>query len=317
MKAREIFITCATTATHFRANWRGGTKWGCPISAFSRRCVLFWLLCIALSATGAAQTPTRVVSLVPALSEMVLAIGAGDRLIAVSSYDADRPETRTLPRVGALLDPDVERIIAMRADLVLLYGSQTDLMTQLQRAAIPYYEYRHGGLAIVTHTIRELGARLDRAQKAEALASEIDRRLQALRQRTATLSKPRVLLVFSRERGALRNVYASGGRGFLHDMLEAAGGVNVFADINAESVQASSEMILARRPEVIVELRSTDIPPPHTHAEEMRPWRTLASLPAVRSDRLHLLPSRGIVVPGPTVADGAEAIFALLHPMPR
>jgi iron complex transport system substrate-binding protein len=244
---------------------------------------------------------------------MVFAIGAGDRVIAVSSYDEDPPEVKTLPRVGALLDPDVERIIAMRADLVLLYGSQTDLMAQLQRASIPYYEYRHGGLATVTSTIRALGERLGDRTQAERLATSIDARLATLRKRTATVNKPRVLLVFSRERGSLRNIYASGGRGFLHDMLEAAGGVNIFADIDAESVQASSEQILARRPDVILELRPTGIPAPGDRAAEMDTWRTLASIPAVRNSRLYLLPGRSYVVPGPRVAEGAEAMFELLH----
>jgi iron complex transport system substrate-binding protein len=262
---------------------------------------------------SAQAPPSRVVSLVPALTEMVFAIGAGDRVVAVSSYDDDPPEVRKLPRVGALLDPDVERIIALRADLVLLYGSQTDLIAQLTRTSIPYFEYRHGGLATVTGTLRALGARLGRSQQAETLARGIDERLDALRRRTATLRKPRVLLVFSRERGSLRNIYASGGRGFLHEMLEAAGGVNVFADIDAESVQASSELILARAPEVILELRSTDIPAVDQQAAEMTSWRTLASIPAVRNNRLHFLPGRSYVVPGPRVAEGAEAMARLLH----
>lgn len=256
--------------------------------------------------------PQRVVSLVPALTEMVFAIGAGSRVIAVSSFDQDPPEVRTLPRVGALLDPDVERIIALRADLVLLYGSQTDLMTQLDRASIPHFAYRHGGLAHVTATIRELGQRLGASDRAEALAGDIDRRLEALRQRTASLARPRTLLVFGRERGSLRNIYASGGRGFLHDMLEAAGGRNVFADVNAESVQASSEMILARQPEVIVELRSLAASNEPADAG-MDAWRTLASVPAVRNHRLHALAGRWHVVPGPRVADTAEAIAQLLH----
>lgn len=294
-------------------------KWGRPILGFCVRCavvasiaLLLWGAVYAATA-GAQAPPARIVSLVPALTEMVFAVGAGDRVIAVSSYDDDPPQVRNLPRVGALLDPDVERIIALRADLVLLYGSQTDLMTQLQRASIPFYEYRHGGLDTVTATIRALGQRLGQQPQAESVAADIERRLDALRRRTAPLTKPRVLLVFSRERGSLRNIYASGGRGFLHDMLEAAGGVNVFADINAESVQASSELILARRPDVVLELRPTDIPVANEQEAAMDAWRTLAGIPAVRKHRLHFLPGRSYVVPGPEVADGAEAMFAVLH----
>lgn len=266
----------------------------------------------------AKQPPARrIISLVPALTEMVFAVGAGDTVIAVSSFDDYPPQVKALPRVGALLDPDVERIIALKPDLVLVYGSQTDLMTQLSRASIPYFEYRHGGLATVTTTIRALGQRTGQPTQADALASDIERRLTALRQRTATLKKPRTLLVFGRERGSLRNIYASGGRGFLHDMLEAAGGLNVFADIEAESVQASSELILTRAPEVIIELRSVDIPDAPERATEIGSWKTLASVPAVRTNRIHLLTGKDLAVPGPRVADGAEEFARLLHGSPR
>ena len=270
-------------------------------------------LALMALAAWAQATPTRIVSLVPALTQMLFAIGAGDRVMAVSSYDEDPPAVKKLPRVGALLDPDVERIIAMRADLVIVYGSQTDLMTQLKRAAIPYFEYRHGGLQTITKTIRALGQRTGQDTEAERLAQTIDRRMQALRQRTAPLAKLRTLLVFTRERGSLRNIYASGGRGFLHEMLEAAGGINVFADVQAESVQASSEMILARAPDVILELRAEDIPPEPQQAAEINSWRTLASVPAVRNNRLYFLPGRWYVVPGPRVAEAAEAMAAVLH----
>jgi iron complex transport system substrate-binding protein len=271
------------------------------------------LVAAAVMLSSAQQPAKRVVSLVPALTEMVFAVGAGESVVAVSSYDDYPPQVKSLPRVGALLDPDVERIIALRPDLVLLYGSQTDLMSQLSRASIPYFEYRHGGLANVTATIRAIGARTGRPAAAEAIASGIERRIAGVRQRTAAVAKPRVLLVFGRERGSLRNIYASGGRGFLHELLVAAGGVNVFADVAAESVQASSELILARAPEVIIEIRSTDIPSPRERDAEMNAWRTLGSLPAVRSNRLHLITGRDVGVPGPRVGDSAEEFVRLLH----
>jgi iron complex transport system substrate-binding protein len=265
-------------------------------------------------AIGAQAKPaTRIISLVPALTEMVFAINAGDRVIAVSSYDQYPPEVKALPRVGALLDPDVERIIALRPDLVLLYGSQTDLIAQLQRASIPYYEYRHGDLATVTATIRALGARTGRADAAESLAAGIERRLADLRRRTAGGAKPRTLLVFGRERGSLRNIYVSGGRGFLHDILEIAGGVNVFADIKTESVQASSEQILARAPDVIVEVRSTEKVTDAQQQEAVASWSALGGLPAVKNRQVVVLGGQGLVVPGPRIADSAEALARALH----
>lgn len=263
-----------------------------------------------------ARPAARVISLVPALTEMIFAFGAGPQVVAVSSFDQDPPQVRDLPRVGALLDPDVERIITLRPDLVLVYGSQLDLMTQLQRASIPYYDYRHGGLGGVTATIRALGLRLGRVEQSTTLAMSIEQRLAALRKRTAGLLRPKTLLVFGRESGTLRNVYASGGRGFLHEMLLAAGGSNVLADVAAESLQMSSEQILARAPDVILEIRSDGSAAISDPVAEMSAWNALASIPAVRNNRLHLLAGRHHVVPGPRVAESAEAMAAVLHSGP-
>jgi iron complex transport system substrate-binding protein len=183
-------------------------------------------------------------------------------------------------------------------------------MAQLARAKIPVFDYRHGGLDHITTTIRTLGERTGRASPAQQLASDIEQRIRALRAKTSSLRKPRTLLVFGRERGALRGIYASGGRGFLHEMLDAAGGVNVFADVQAESVQASSEMVLARAPEAILEIRSADL----EREQDLSVWKTLSSLPAVRDNRIHLLAGQSVVVPGPLVTDGIERMARALHP---
>jgi iron complex transport system substrate-binding protein len=268
---------------------------------------------LAIAAVLSAQAPpARIVSLVPAITDVLLAMGARPQLVGVSSYD-EEPEVKALPRVGALLDPDVERIISLRPDLVIAYGSQQDLMTQLMRASIPTFSYRHGGLADVVATIRALGARVGRPAQAGRLADELEERIAAVRDAVASARKPRTLLVFGRERGTLRAIYVSGGRGFLHDMLEAAGGVNVYADIDAESLQASSEMILSRAPEVIIELRSVDISATSDPAREMDAWKALASIPAVRQRRLYLLAGKSVNVPGPLIADGVEQMARALH----
>jgi iron complex transport system substrate-binding protein len=256
-----------------------------------------------VSFVWALQTPRRIVSLVPAVTEMLFAIGAGPQVVGVSSYDQDPPEVRQLPRVGALLDPDVERILSLQPDLVVTYGSQTDLKAQLSRASIAVFDYRHAGLADITSTIRQLGTVTGRADRAETVASDIEQQLARIRARAGGSARPRTLLVFGRERRALRNIYASGGRGFLHDMLEAAGGTNVFADIDRESVQATTELILARAPEVILEVRSADVLTADEAARESASWAPLASVPAVRQRRIVVLTGRGLTVPGPRVAD--------------
>ena len=284
------------------------------------RLAIFIALCwtaIGAAAGPSPQTrvPARIISLVPAVTEMLFAIGAGDRVVAVSSFDRFPPDIERLPRVGALLDPDVERILSLRPDLVVVYHSQKDLLTQLDRAKIPAFEYKHAGLADVTTTMRQLGDRVGSGQRAGQLAATIESRIKELRDRTAGRARPRTLVVFGRDAFALRGIFASGGRGFIHDMVTAAGADNVFADADRESVQASSEIIIARRPDVILELRADPIDAA-TEAKELRVWGALASVPAVREKRVHILADPRTVIPGPRVAEGIEVFWRALGGKP-
>ena len=265
------------------------------------------------SPPSAPQVPRRIISLIPAVTEMLFAIGAGPQVVAVSSFDTFPPEVQKLPKVGALIDPDLERILSLRPDLVIVYESQADLRTQLGRAKVPVYLYRHAGLADVTQTIREVGARVGREEAARQAAAAIESRLAAIRRLVAGRPKPRTLIVFGRESGALRGVYASGGVGFVHDMVEAAGGANVFEDIRRQAVQATTELILARRPDVVLELRAGPLSADESK-RETEVWNTLSALPAVRAGRVILLADERTIVPGPRVAEGTEAIARALHP---
>jgi iron complex transport system substrate-binding protein len=258
---------------------------------------------------------TRIVSLVPALTEMLFAIGAGPQVVAVSSYDTFPPEVKSLPRVGALLDPDMERILALRPDLVVSYGSQTDVQAQLARAKIRVFSYRHAGLNGVFTSLKEIGAAVGRTAESERLAREIRSGLDGIQARVRGRPRPRTLLVFERDPASLRGVYVSGGVGFLHEMLGIAGGVNVFADVEREAVQPSIETMLARGPEFILEVRATGmLAPADDVSQAKRVWGALASVPAVKQGHIQILTGEYLVVPGPRVVQGTEAFARALHP---
>jgi iron complex transport system substrate-binding protein len=263
---------------------------------------------------GQAQQPRRIISLIPAVTEMLFAIGAGPQVVAVSTYDVEPAEVRALPTVGALIDPDTERIIALRPDLVITYGSQTDLQTQLTAVSIPFFDYRHGGLDHIMSTMRALGARTGHVEQADQVARRLEAAIDAVKKRVAGKKRPRTLLVFGREPGSLRNIYASAGRGFLHDMLEAAGGDDVLKDIQKESAQISSEIVLARAPDVIIELNGATRLNDADLKTVLDPWMALASVPAVKNRRVIILTGPGTTVPGPRVVDGIEKMAKALHP---
>jgi iron complex transport system substrate-binding protein len=256
----------------------------------------------------AQDRPQRIISVVPAATEILFAIGAGPRVVAVSSYDREPDAVNALPRVGALIDPNVERILSLKPDLVVIYGTQHDLKTQLDRAGIPHAAFTHGGLQDVTRAIRALGARTGDGAQAETVAKEIDQSLIAVARRVAGRPRPRTLLVFGREPGTLRNLYASGGKGFLHDMLVTAGAENVFADQPRESVQVTTEQLLASKPDVVLELHSED------GQVDLSAWQTLPSVPAVRDGRVIVLAGSELMVPGPRIARATERFARALHP---
>ena len=264
-------------------------------------------------ATSAAP-PRRIVSLVPALTEMLFAIDAGPQVVAVSSFDEFPPEVKKLPQVGALLDPDSERILSLRPDLVVVYGSQSDLQAQFARARVPTFAYRHGGISIILETLRDLGTLTGHEAAAGRLIRDLQARLDDVRAKVKGKRRPKVLLVFERQPKTLREIFVSGGRGFLHEMLAIAGGDNVFADVARESVQPSVETILARAPEVILEVRAEGLIASREVAGERGVWSALASVPAVRNGRIHFLSGDYLVVPGPRFAEATATLARVLHP---
>jgi cobalamin transport system substrate-binding protein len=270
----------------------------------------------SLPTSASAQAPARparIVSLIPAVTEMLFAMGAESQIVGVGSFDDYPPQVKSLPRVGALLDPDLERILSLRPDLVIVYESQTDFRQQLDRAGVPTYVYKHAGLADVLETMTAIGARVGRQPEAHAAVKRISDHLDRIRQLVAGRPRPSTLVVFGRDAMALRGIYASGGVGFIHDMLTLAGGDNVFADVRRQSVQATSELILAKRPQVIVELRAGEMSEA-TRRKEIAVWGALSSVPAVRTGRVSLVNDQRTVVPGPRVAEGTEVIARVLHP---
>ena len=300
------------------ADWKTGT--GLIFMGFARkiRPVPIFLLLAACAAPApppqTAAAPQRIVSLIPAVTETLFAIGAGPKVVGVGSYDTYPAEVATRTRVGGLIDPDTERILSLKPDLVFLYGSQEDLARQLRAARIRVETYRHGRLSDIISGIREIGAAVGHAATANDTASAIEGKIAAVRARVASRPRPSTLIIFGREEGTLRGMYASGGQGFIHDMVDAAGGRNVFADVGAQNIQAALESVIARRPDLILEIRAGTTPRSPTWTDDtIRAWSAAPSIPAVAGGRIRVILDERVVVPGPRVAEGIELLEQAIH----
>ncbi len=273
-----------------------------------------WRLALALLAggvgatplAGAQEAPQRLVSLVPAATQVLFAIGAGDRLVGVSSYDTWPEEVGRLPRVGALLDPNLEVILALRPDLVVVDPAQAALERQLASAGIDSYVYATEDIAgILTH-MHELGSRLGLADAGTRAASRLRSELAQVRSAVRGNETVATVLVFGRRPGGFAELWVNGGVGFLHELVEVAGGRNLYADMERQSARAGLEVLLARVPEVLVELRlGSDLADLDTEAIAAE-WHALPGYAAVR---VTVLTDSWLVTPGSRVAEAAR-LFA-------
>ena len=244
------------------------------------------------------EAADRIVSLVPAVTEMLFALGAGDRVVGVSDYDTYPPEVLELPHVGALINPNLEKIFELQPEMVITYGTQSNLRERLEAAGIRAYPFLHGRIDEMLDYVLDLGRELRMETAGRRLTDEIRGKLDAVRS-GAPERRPRVFLVHSREVGTMGSFYSGGGESFFNELIDIAGGVNIFGDVQDDSIQPSLEEVLKRRPEVIIELLPSNKDDPDRIAQRVQDWGQLETLPAVEQGRVHVLAGDYLLLVGP------------------
>ncbi|HEY8211051.1 MAG TPA: helical backbone metal receptor [Myxococcaceae bacterium] len=244
----------------------------------------------------------RVVTLAPSLTETVLALGAGDRLVGVSRFD-ERPEVKALPRVGGFVDPSVEAVIALKPDLLLVQpapGNQQPV-EKMAELGVPVLLLPLHSVEQVLVAIRESGKALGRDGEAKALADRIERARSAVRQRAGALPHPRVLFVYGWE-----PLVVTGPGSFADELLRDAGAVNAADRATTPYPVYSVESALRAHVDVVVNAAGV-----HEGG-----GGKLRELPGLKEARWVELPSLDLLHPGPRLAEGLEELFRLLHPAP-
>ena len=192
-----------------------------------------------------------------------------------------------------------------------MYTTQKELIQRLDRARIPYFNYEHRALPDITTTIRAIGTRIGSIVRADAVASDMERSLAAIRASTSPL--PHSNTMWLRPRSLVpANVYASGGYGPAR-MLEIAAGGTCSSTSTAVSA-ASTENDSDAPADVIIELKYGDSLKTVDIPRELRAWDALASVPAVKNRRVTILVGSDFVVPGPRVVGATRKLAATLHP---
>lgn len=248
----------------------------------------------------------RVLTLAPNLTELLFAAGTGEKLAGVSPSDDFPPGLDSLPAYSTF-PLDIERVVALRPDLVLATDQVNNPRDAdaLARAGIPTYFFRFTAVADVPRALRTIGALVGAEAQADAAADSLERRLEALAARTEGLRRPRTLLLIGDT-----TPFAFGGASYTQEVIRLAGGESLTAGFAGEGVTLQDEWVLQARPEVIVGAFGPDYDPQrlvHLHPS----WR---AVPAVQEGRIYSMDPDLLVRPGPRLVEGAERLARLLHP---
>jgi iron complex transport system substrate-binding protein len=260
--------------------------------------------------TTSPNSPQKIASLVPAATDLLIAMGAGDRLIAVSNYDFDREGVRGLPRVGDYQTIDWEQLGSLRPDVMIL-AQRLDRFPAgvVQRASdlhIRIVNAKMDNLQDILNRITDLGDACAVPDLAATFRKSLQARLDAVRASAMGREKVSALIVLSDNGMAL-----AGPGSYLDDLLQVAGGRNAANGMTNPYPSIDREMLRSLDPGVIIQLLPDA--PPQTLAKAGEFWKSESGLRAVKDGRVVTITDWYALLPGAHVADLAEKFSAALR----
>lgn len=248
--------------------------------------------------------PSRIVCASPAVAEIVFALGAGDRVAAVADFTDWPPEAAEKPRIGGALSPSRERILALQADLILSQGRSEALAALAREHRIAFFSLPLDTLSDVRAAIAGCAARLNAEERGRRLLREFDAGLAALPRREPVP----VLIALGHSPGDLSGLMTTGAGTFLHDIVELAGGRNVFKDVPLPWPRISRESLLRRAPALVLDLQAVALDDTR-RAALAADWQRLGFAPA----QVRILEEDYLLRPGPRAPLAAARIAESIH----
>jgi iron complex transport system substrate-binding protein len=250
-------------------------------------------------------TPQRIVSLSPSNTEILFALGLGEKVVGVTDWCDYPSEVLEKEKVGSYDTPDIEKMVVLNPDLILVaYGTTMDVINNLIGLGLTVFGIKTTDLDDLLNDIRRVGEITDKEVEAQALTSEMAVGIQAVTDQTEELEqRPRVFyIVWGGEGSAL---WTAGSGTFIHELIEKAGGVNIFQNITGYA-EIALEYVLTCDPEIIIT------------SEWSYDWALnsteLASTTAGQSGRIYTLDDDLVQRPGPRLVKGLEWFAYLIHP---
>ncbi|MBN2035978.1 MAG: ABC transporter substrate-binding protein [Chitinispirillaceae bacterium] len=243
--------------------------------------------------------PGRIVSCAPNVTETLFALGLGNKVVGVTSYCHFPPLADSIEEIGGYTDANLEKILALKPDIVVLQHEHAKQRSFLKRYGVPVLTVNFGTVRDICSSIVVIGKRCGAQQKADSLAGNI---ISMLNIDPGVTKRPKVLVCVGREspgNGVVHSVYAAGARTFYSSLIEAAGGANACTDTLPHYPKLSREGIITIGPDIII-----DVAPAMGEfacSTLIADWQSATMIPAVSNKRVYCLAEDYATIPGPRV----------------
>ena len=254
------------------------------------------------------ESPKRVVSLAPSITEIIYDMNCEDRLKGVTTYSDFPKEAKTLPKVGSYVYLDLEKIVSLKPDLCIGIkdGNPKEIAMRLESLGIPVYAVNPRSLESIRTAVLEIGNLLQASENARRVAGEMKSRIDYIRQLAATAeNQPRVFFQIG-----ISPIVSAGSDTFIHELIEIAGGINL-AQSYSSYPRFSTEEVLVAKPDIII---ITSMAREKIFDQVKAKWRQWPNIPAVKNDRIFLVDSNLFDRPTPRLVRGLETLMGLIHP---
>jgi iron complex transport system substrate-binding protein len=276
-------------------------------------CTAWYCLLVAALACAASGPPQRIISVSPAVTEMLYGIGAFDRVVAVTDYCLYPPEAKALPKVGGWATPSVEKVASFHPDLVVLSDAQAPFLeVPLMQLGIATAIARSQTLDDAFTAMITLGKATGNLRQAERLAAQTKAALDTVAKRAAHVPHPSVLCVVDRTPGTLRDLYAVTEGSYLAELIAIAGGNAAGPPSRLGYAKISLEALLTMNPDVVLDIMPASQNNSGPHPETA--WRELPEINAVRHGRVYVVREEFVPHDSQMVAKTAALFARLLHP---
>jgi iron complex transport system substrate-binding protein len=259
-------------------------------------------------------SPQKIVVFSPAAVQIIFALGAGSRVVGATRFATFPPAATKLPDLGGIIDVNYEQLTALNPDLIIVQASSERLAKFAQKRGIAFLQLSIETIEDVFHACGILSRRLGCSEQGAMLIERVKRELARVKNRLEGVERTRCFLSVDRRPRELTGLLTAGRRTFISQIIEIAGGRNVFDDLELGYVVVSKEALLVRTPNVVLELKPGAGLSSKEHLALITDWKELPGLSAVKNSRIHVIDHDAALMPGPRMGEVANQIAALLHP---